>query len=86
MELSKAQDCLSHDILLANLSAYGFDEPAITLIANYLSNRYQHVNVGSTFISYLEILRGVLQVSILGSARGVLQGSISLHILMQHNK
>ena len=36
------------------------------LIANYLSNRYQHLKIGSTFSSYLEILRGVPQGSILG--------------------
>ena len=66
MDLSKACDCLPHDLLLAKLSAYGFDSSAITLIANYLSNRYQRVKIGSTFSSYLEILRGVPQGSILG--------------------
>ena len=66
MNLSKAYDCLPHDLLLAKLSAYGFDSSAITLIANYLSNRYQRVKIGSTFSSYLEILRGVPQGSILG--------------------
>ena len=66
MDLSKAYDCLPHDLLLAKLSAYGFDESAITLIANYLSNRYQHVKIGSTFSSYLEILGGAPQGSILG--------------------
>ena len=40
MDLSKADDCLPHDFLLAKLSAYVFNESAITLIANYLSNRY----------------------------------------------
>ena len=66
MDLSKAYDCLPHDLLLGKLSAYGFDESAITLIANYLSNRYQGVKSGSTFSSYLEILRVVLQGLILG--------------------
>ena len=66
MDLSKAYDCLPHDLLLAKLSAYGFDFSAIALIANYLSNRYQRVKIGSTFSSYLEILRGVPQGSILG--------------------
>ena len=64
---SKAYDCLPHDLVLAKLSAYGFDESAIVLIANYLSNRYQRVEIGSAFSSYLEILRGVPQSSILGS-------------------
>ena len=66
MDLSKAYDCLSHNLLLAKLSAYGFDESAIKLIANYLSNKYQRAKIGSTFSSYLEILRGVTQGSILG--------------------
>ena len=38
MDLSKAYNCLPHDLLLAKLSAYGLDESAIALIANYLSN------------------------------------------------
>ena len=66
MDLSKAYDCFPHDLLLAKLSAYGFDESAITLIANYLSNRYQRVKIGSTVSFHLEILRGVPQGSILG--------------------
>ena len=53
MDLSKAYDSLLHDLLLAKLSSYGFDEFAITLIANNLSNRYQRVKIGSTFSSYL---------------------------------
>ena len=65
MDLSKAYDCLPHDLLLAKLLAYGFDESARGLIANYLSNRCQCVKIGSTFSSYLEILRGVSQGSIL---------------------
>ena len=66
MDLSKAYDCLPHDLLLTKLSAFDFDESAVALIANYLSNRYQRVKIGSTFSSYLEILRGVPQGSILG--------------------
>ena len=66
MDLSKAYDCLPHDLLLVKLSAYGFDESTITLIANYLSNRYQRVKIESTFSSYLEILRRAQQDSILG--------------------
>ena len=66
MDLSKAFGCILRDLLLAKLSAYGFDESAITLIVNCLSNRYQRVKIGSGFSSYLEILRGVPQDSILG--------------------
>ena len=63
MELS---DCLPHDLLLAKPLAYSFVESAIELIANYLSNSYQRVKMWSTFSSYLEILRGLPQGSILG--------------------
>ena len=35
MDLIKADDCLPHDLLLAKLSADGFDESVIALIANY---------------------------------------------------
>ena len=54
MDLKKAYDCLSHDLLLAKLSAYRFDESAIALIANYLSNRYQHIKTESPFNSHLQ--------------------------------
>ena len=67
MKFSKAYDCLPHDLLLVKLSAYGFDESAIALIPNYLSNRYQCVKIGTTFsLLRKEILRGVPQDPILG--------------------
>ena len=66
MDLSKAYDCLPHDLLLAKLSAYGSDESAIALIAIHLSNRCQRVKSGSSFSPYLEILRSVPQASIVG--------------------
>ena len=66
MDLSKAYDCLPHDLLIAKLSAYGFENFATSLISDYLSKRYQRVKIGSVFSSYFEILRGVPQGSILG--------------------
>ena len=53
IDFSKAYDCLPLDLLLAKLLAFGFDESAIALIANYLSNRYQRAKVGPTFSFYL---------------------------------
>ena len=38
-DLSKALDCLNHELLIAKLNAYGFTLPALKLIHNYLSNR-----------------------------------------------
>ena len=66
MDLSKEYDCLPHDILIAKLAAYVFEDFATSLISDYVSKRYQHVKIGFVFSSYLEILRGVPQGSILG--------------------
>ena len=66
MDLSTAYDCLPHDLLIAKLFAYGFEDSATSLISDYLSKRYQLVKIGSVFSSYLEILTGVSQGSILG--------------------
>ena len=66
MDLSKAYDCLPHDLLIAKLEAYGVDKGALKLISNYLSNRKQRTKVGSSYSSWYEILRGVPQGSILG--------------------
>ena len=38
-DLSKAFDCLTHDLLIAKLHAYGFDIDATRLIYNYLTGR-----------------------------------------------
>ena len=39
--LSKAFDCLSYDLLLAKLHAYGFRYSTLKLIHSYLKNRKQ---------------------------------------------
>ena len=38
MDLSKAFETISHDLLIAKLHAYGFDKSALKLIKSYLSN------------------------------------------------
>ena len=65
-DLSKAFDCLSHELLIAQLEAYGFDEKALTLIYKYLSHRKQRVKINDSYSSWSEILFGVPQGSILG--------------------
>ncbi|KAH3869154.1 hypothetical protein DPMN_032315 [Dreissena polymorpha] len=47
MDLSKAIDCLPHDILLHKLQAYGVSENSIKLLKSYLSNRQQQIKIGS---------------------------------------
>ena len=65
-DLSKAFDCLSHELSIAKLNAYSFDKKSLTLIFNYLSNRKQRVKINDSFSSWSEILFDVPQGSILG--------------------
>ena len=65
-DLSKAFDCLDHELLIAKLNAYGFSLTALKLVHNYLSNRKQRTKINSTHSSLLEVLFGVSQGSILG--------------------
>ena len=64
--LSKAFDCICHDLLIAKLNAYGVDRNALKLVYDYLSDRSQKTKVGSSFSDYLDIIYGVPQGSILG--------------------
>ena len=63
-DLSKAFDCICHDLLIAKLNAYGFDRNALKLICDYLSDISQKTKVGSSFSVYLDIINGVPQGSI----------------------
>ena len=65
-DLSKAFDCLPHDLLIAKLRAYGCDLPSLKLLNCYLRNRCQRVKINNFYSSWAEILFGVPQGSILG--------------------
>ena len=65
-DISKAFDCLPHDLLIAKLDAYGFKNDALYLIFNYLNNRKQRVKINSSFSSFQNIISGVPQGSLLG--------------------
>ena len=54
------------DLLIAKLHAYGFDIYSLRLIMSYLSDRFQRVKIRNSYSSWLEILFGVPQGSILG--------------------
>ena len=64
-DLSKAFDCLPHELFIAKLDAYGFDKSSLKLIQSYLSNRKQIVKINDKYSSWSEILFGVPQGSIL---------------------
>ena len=65
-DLSKAFDCLNHDLLIAKLNAYGFSIEALKFIRSYLRGRKQRTKVGSKFSKWVGIKHGVPQGSILG--------------------
>ena len=64
--LSKAFECLNHELLIAKLNAYGFSRPALLFIHSYLTDRRQRVKVNGSFGTWTETDRGVPQGSVLG--------------------
>ena len=66
MDLSKAFDCIPHDLLVAKLHAYGLSEDAITFVYSYLKRRKQGVKINDTESFFQILLSGVPQGSILG--------------------
>ena len=65
-DLSKAFDCLSHELIIAKLNAYGFSLSALKLMQNYLIERKQRTKINQACSSWEEILFGVPQGSIFG--------------------
>ncbi len=66
MDLSKAFDCIPHDLLLAKLNAYGMDNRSLVYISSYLRNRKQRVKILGQTSDWLYLTKGVPQGSILG--------------------
>ena len=54
-DLSRAFDCLSDELLIAKLHAYGFDKRSMASIYNYLSNRNQRVKINDSYSSWSEL-------------------------------
>lgn len=65
-DLSKAFDCVSHEILLRKLNAYGFRGNVLTWFRNYLNVREQSVHMGGVSSSRRRTSCGVPQGSVLG--------------------
>ena len=64
--MSKAFDCIPHDLLIAKLHAYGLDEDALVLVYSYLKRRKQCIRINNTYSSFQEVISGVPQGSVLG--------------------
>ena len=66
MDLSKAFDTISHELLIAKLYVYGFNNESLELILDYVSNRWQRTKICGNISSWAELLQGVPQDSVLG--------------------
>ena len=66
MDLSKAFDTINHDLLLAKLEAYGFDENSLNILSSYLNRRFQRTKVNKSFSEWILLELGVPQGSVLG--------------------
>ena len=49
IDLSKAFDCINHELLIAKLETYSSDHKSLTYIYSYLSDRKQRTKVNGTF-------------------------------------
>ena len=66
LDLSAGFDVIDHNTLLKKLEKYGFDSVTLSWFEDYMAERYQCVQIESSFSSFLKVLWGVPQGSILG--------------------
>ena len=59
-------DCFIHEKLIVRLKTYSFSLPVSKLVHDYSSNRKQRTKINRTYSSWLEVIFGVPQGSILG--------------------
>ena len=60
MDLSKAFDCLPHNLLLLKLEAYGLTKQSLNLLKNYLKEREQTAGKPATQESSLDVFCHVI--------------------------
>ena len=66
IDLSKALDSISHQILMNKLKFIGFNDEALTLIFGFLSHRSQPVVTNNTVSDFNGTFQGVSQETVLG--------------------
>ena len=65
-DLSKAFDCLPHDLLICKMHNYGISNSACKLVASYFKDRYHRVKQGCARSEWLRLTKGAPQGSIMG--------------------
>ena len=66
IDLSKAFDMISHDLLLTKLAAYGVFPSGLALLHSYLRDRPQRVRIEDVISDIVVFSKGVPQGSVLG--------------------
>ena len=66
MALSKAFDCIPHDLLIGKLDSYGFDRNLLKYINSYLNNTKKCVLLNNTNSNFNDIISVVPQISAVG--------------------
>ena len=66
LDISKAFDRVWHDGLIFKLKSYGVTGPFLSLIRNFLTDRYQRVVLNGKTSEWKRINAGVPQGTILG--------------------
>ena len=66
IDLSKAFDCIPHNLLIAKLYAYGFSEKGAVFLYSYLKRRKQNVKIDNILSTFQSLISGVPKGSILG--------------------
>ena len=66
LDYSKAFDCANHKLIIAKLKALGFKNSSLKWINSYLTDRSQQVITDKGEYSWINLINGVPQGSILG--------------------
>ena len=61
MNLSKAFDCLHHQLLIAQLKVYGLAEEEVKLLESYIGDRSQQIKLGTFTRTWEKLLRESLR-------------------------
>ena len=57
MDLSKAFNCLPHELLLVKLEAYGLSGRAVELLGSYLGDRQQRIKLGPHTSNWADLVK-----------------------------